>query len=309
MILSFDSSRLLRRWGTGLASLALLVVLAGCDGTASDPAGATAETAPPPAVAQALPGDLQLSTSQAASLSKRFGDADTLRAGDLWRLAGELQATLSEEQIRRLTAVPPSRPSMQERRQMRRTLRTMLRNELSDEQRTDLRALWTAHRETVSQLRAKFDAGTLSQAGYFDALKNQRQALRDDARAVLTADQRARLDTLREKGASFRTAHKEARQAVLNLTADQQAELRILLETTLLSVQQVVGDVRAGAIARSEARDALQPIREEARSAAQTILSPQQWELVQVYRGLRATARPSSERLGLTRLMEAGSRG
>jgi hypothetical protein len=180
-------------------------------------------------VAEGLPEDLQRTAAQSATLSTRFGEADTLRAGDLWRLAADLQDTL-----------------------------------------------------TGGQLRDNLEVGTLSQDEFFDRLRSQRQALRTDVRAVLPPDHRARLDALRGKGAQFRPEHKQARQEALNLTASQQAELRILLETTLLSVQSVVGDVREGDIDRSEAREALRPIREETRSAAQDILSDEQWELVQV---------------------------
>lgn len=299
----------LRRWAAGLWAVALLVVFTGCDSTPSNSSSATSETALPPAVAQVLPGDLQLNGAQSAALSKRFGDADTLRAGDLWRLAADLQETLSEEQLRRLTSVAPTRPSMQDRREIRRALRTALRNELSDEQRSDLRSIWTEHREAVAQLRDDLDTGALSQDAFFDALKSQRRAAREDAWAVLTPDQRARLDARRENGSQFRAERKQARQEALNLTPGQQEELRALLETTLLSVQSVVADVRDGTLPRSEAREKLRPIREEARSAAQDLLSDEQWELVQVYRGLLTTARQSSERPGVLDRLRSENHG
>jgi hypothetical protein len=305
MTLSVSSFRSGLQWAAGLWILTLLALLTGCDSTATDPAATTDEATPPPAVAEVLPGDLQLTAAQSATLSTRFGEADTLRAGDLWRLAADLQDTLTEEQLRRLTSVTSPPPSMRDRRQMRRALRTTLQDELSAEQRAEIRSLWTEHRETVSQLREDLEMGTLSQDGFFDRLQSHRQALREDIRAVLPPDHRARLDALREKVSQFRPEHKQARQEALNLTSSQQEELRALLETTLLSVQSIVGDVREGDIDRSETREALRPIREEARSAAQDILSDEQWELAQVYRGLLVTARQSSERRGILRRLRS----
>jgi hypothetical protein len=287
----------------GLLSLGALLVLTGCDASAPH----TDDATPPEALAQALPSDLELNADQASSLSARFGDRDSLRAGDLWRLAAVLQDTLSAEQIDRLTAAGAEVSLLPDRRRIRRALRARLRNALSTEQRDTLRTLWTDHRRAVHRLRTDFVDGGRTQDAFFEALRAQRQSFRNDVLALLPEDKRERLLARRERIAERREERRTARREALALTSDQRESFRALIQDTRAAAQAPLVQRYDGTLSQREFRNELRTLRNEARVEAQTILSDEQWELGRIHRGLLAILIASGERPWLYRVVHGGT--
>lgn len=233
---------LLRRVPVLLLGVGLL--LTGCD-TTSNAVQNTPET---PVEAEGL-SDAIASVSSAAALSNE--QSQTLQAlvnkyegmdrdpGQLWFLAADVHAELTNEQIQQL------KTQLQERRReglregnrpgrhgreghFRKRVRHALKGlDLTEAQTDELRSIRAEHRDELMALRQERRDGPFDEADA-ERWRTLRSEMRNAFREVLTEEQREQIETRREERKARRDSVHEARREALGLTDEQLAQLKEL---------------------------------------------------------------------------------
>ena len=175
--------------------------------------------------------------------------------------------------------------------------------ELTEDQRTQLAQLREQHREAVHEtmegIRAQVEAGDLTREEAREQARTAREARRDDLDEILTPEQLQRLDELRaarqerDDGERKRSGPRMGYRRhpgrghgpghlieALDLSGDQQAQLKALREQHRESVRETMDGIRAqveaGDLTREEARDQARAAREAHRDDLAQILTPEQ---------------------------------
>jgi Spy/CpxP family protein refolding chaperone len=263
-------------------------------------AAATAQTAPD---AARLAERLNVSEATAAAVHSALVGAER-QPGFLWGVAADLATELTAEQRAELIAGAAAargerRSAVRqrgegargERRQgagLSRAAAPMMRGvrSLTDEQRAELRAIAERHRPAMRELAEMRREGGADRAQLLERGRELRTAMRADMEAVLTAEQRAQLADgarqMRQRGtADARAQQQAAREAALNLTAEQRATM----EERRATMRQQQG-ARDG-----ERRQAMRQRGGEAQRDA--ILTEQQREVAQIHRALMRAMGPA----------------
>lgn len=272
----------------------------------------------PAASAQSVPDAAQLaerlnvSEATAASVHSALAGAER-QPGFLWDVAANLAADLSAEQRAELIAGAAAarsarQPALRQRGEQARAERRqgaarsrtpgvplIMRgvSSLTDEQRTELRAIAARHAPAMRELaEARRQEGADR-----DALRERAAALRTSMRAemeaVLTTEQRARLAertaTGRQRGTTdARAQHQGARDAALNLTEEQRAQLQ---QRRGQAQQERRAERVSGEQARGERRQAMRQRGGESQRDA--VLTEHQREVVQIHRALMRAMGPA----------------
>jgi Spy/CpxP family protein refolding chaperone len=137
--------------------------------------------------------------------------------------------------------------------------------DLDEDQRQAIADALARARAALADLRARWLAGEIGAAETVAEARAIRDALEAEIDAVLTPEQRAALD-----------ARRAAFQPGLDLTEEQRAEIRAIVDAWRVLVLETIADLRAGELTPREAALALAEGAREARAAVCGVLDPEQ---------------------------------
>lgn len=137
--------------------------------------------------------------------------------------------------------------------------------DLDDAQRQAIADALARARAALADLRGRWLAGEIGAEATVAEARAIGDALEAEIDAVLTPEQRAALDARR---AAFHPG--------LELTEDQRAEIRAIVDAWRVLVLETIADLRAGELTPREAALALAEGAREARAAVCGVLDPEQ---------------------------------
>ena len=137
--------------------------------------------------------------------------------------------------------------------------------DLDDAQQEAIADALARARAALADLRARWLAGEIGAEATVAEARAIRDALEAEIDAVLTPEQRAALDARR---AAFHRG--------LELTEEQRAEIRAIVDAWHVLVLETIADLRAGELTPREVATALAEGAREARAAVCGVLDPEQ---------------------------------
>ena len=291
------------------AGLALLVLpLTACDST-SPLRDAEPESPTLAAAVASLTERAALSSEGTAAVQAAFAahEAPDPTPGMLWHVAADLQDALRSEDRAALTERLDNprngqraahRGHSSRRMPPRRDSLASLVPDLMPAQQEALTDIRTRYREQFSALRTAHRAETGTPEATREALRTLRAEMQAEIDAVLTPAQRAAIEARKAERRQEMQERREARQArrtvartvaadVLGLTSTQQDALRALHESHRAESKALRSAMRAGA-SRNETAGAIRTLHTERLEALESILTPEQLEVVRIHRALVA---------------------
>ena len=303
----------------------MLTFLAACD-SSSAVGGIDASNASLDDTVALISLDLGFSAEESAALSASFAkfsdgdDASMKEPGFLWRVAAELQTTLTDEQKARLferleragnqrRQGGPNGGMMQQRRQgpggpggpgmgmgepQGPRANAIEQLGLSDEQKEAIAAIREAYKPQIEAVLAQRE--TLTRAEIKEQLDALHETIKAEIEGVLTDEQKAQLEELKAE-AELRRAEREAAQEavreeaklvmieVLGLTEAQVAawdELHASMESEREAIRELIesGATREDVQAQADAQ------REAHQAALASILDDTQYEITLIHQAL-----------------------
>jgi len=317
-----------KQWASRLGALAvMLTVLTACDSSSAvggiDAAGTSLDE-----TVSLIAMDLGFSADETAALSASFAkfgdgdDADAMREpGFLWRVAAELQATLTDDQkarlFERLERAGDMRRqggadggAMQQRRPGQggpggqqapgmggpdgQRGGGVTRLDLSDDQKEAIAAIREAYKPEIEAILTERE--NLTRAEIKEQLDALHETIRAEIEGVLTAEQLAQLEEWKaeaelrraERDAALEAAREQAKLVmieVLGLTDDQVAaleELRLAAEAEREAIRELI---ESGAD-REEIQAQAEAQREAHQEALASILDDTQFEVTLIHQAI-----------------------
>jgi len=305
--------------GRVLAAALMLTTLAACD--SSSAVGGIDGDGSLDATVASIAMDLGFSADETAALSAsfaKFGDGDDAAAmhepGFLWRVAAELQATLSDEQkarlFERLERASEQRRGGQGMQQRRPSFggqggpgmggqngprgNALKQLGLSDEQNAAIATIREAYKPQIEAILAQRE--TLTRAEIKEQLDALNEEIKTEVEGVLTDEQKAQLEELKAEG-ELRRAEREAAQEaareeaklvmieVLGLTDDQVNALEDLRASAEAERDAIRALIESGAD-RDEVKEQVDAQREAHREAMASILNNTQYEITLIHQAI-----------------------
>lgn len=274
--------------------------------------------------ASTLNDELGLTNDQYQTLRNTMARYEDREPGALWRVAADLQETLTDEQKERLLSFngpfggpnqgqgfrqgqrggphggPGSPgmgspgmggPGMRGQGMQQGPGAGALFDLLTDEQKAQIEELHTAFRAEVEPLHDALREGTLSREDFRTQVQALHEELKAAVEALLTDEQKAELERLREErmqGREERQAEAKAvRDDVLGLDAATSSMFDAAIEAHRDEVQALRGEVRGnGAIDREALHDAISELRAAYVASLGDFLDAVQLEIVQIHGAL-----------------------
>ena len=261
-----------------------------------------------------LTGDQQ---AQVAALFSRYGDDTDREPGLLWYVAADLQQRLTDEQKQRLfdrAAAGPGEglghgtgqglrhgPGGFTGQQMNGPSGSHqgfgqqrqgggfgpLDQILTDEQKEQAQAIRESVRAEMESLKAAVDAGELTADEARERLQEIRESVREQIEALLTDDQKAQIEALREERAAEREARRQeadnVRNEVLGLTDDQIEAFDAINEVHRTAAEEIRDQVRNADLAREDAHEAMLTLRDQRTEQLAEIVDDTQLEIVRIH--------------------------
>ena len=309
--------------GRVLAAALMLTTLAACD--SSSAVGGIDGDGSLDATVASIAMDLGFSADETAALSAsfaKFGDGDDAAAmhepGFLWRVAAEMQATLTDEQkarlFERLERAGEQRrggQGMQQRRpgaggqggpgmggQNGPRGNALEQLGLSDEQKAAIADIRESYKPQIEAILARRE--TLTRAEIKEQLDALHEQIKSEVEGVLTDEQKAQLEELKaeaEARMAENRAEREARQAeareaaklvmieVLGLTDDQVNALEDLRAEAETHREAIRALIESGTD-RDEVKAQANAQREAHREAMASILDDTQYEITLIHQAI-----------------------
>ena len=247
--------------------------------------------------------------------------------GSLWQKAAELQKTLSAEEKARLLSRadapygggPGDRPDGPPREGMRGMgpkgmgPKGMgpLEKILTAEQKTRVEAIQSTYKAKFEALASSRGNGTITEEQFREQARPLHEAMKREIDAVLTAGQKAQLDTMRTEGrggrghggpggekgmgdkpfgprtpadaAAHETAEREAMATALGLSDAQKSSVEKLFAAHRTEAGALMEKLKADGVDREAARTQMQALREKHMAALAAVLNATQMEIVKIH--------------------------
>lgn len=313
-----------KTWMAALALVATAITLSACDTTnATTSSTPELDNSEMTEMLTTLSQELNLSQAATQDLAVAMAkyQGNTREPGLLWRIAADMQSSLTAEQKARLFELAEQRRQrFEDRRQgnnaqgrpgfqrggqrgqrgarfgqgrgQRNANAPLI--ELTDEQKEQMQAIRQSYKPQLDSLRASRRAGDLTPADFREQIQALRDAMQAERDAILTAEQKATLDAARaerqtqrdERQATReanRAAAKEVRNEVLNLTDEQIATWDALTESHRTAMTSLREQVQSGALTRDVVRETMQAMRTAQKETLGDLLTDEQYEIVQIH--------------------------
>ncbi|GAB5519126.1 MAG: hypothetical protein RhofKO_13770 [Rhodothermales bacterium] len=258
--------------------------------------------------------ELSLSTTQATDLQRSIiNNGDRGEPGYLWRVAAEMQASLTDEQRERLLEKAANgfqRDGNRQGGQMSGDRRGgdqdrpgfvgpqgdrrgggILDSLLTDEQKETIQGIRESYKEQIKALVEQKRDETITAEEFSTQMTALHDAMKAEIEAVLTAEQIAALEEAKAAAEAAREEWKAANEAVmievLGLTDDQLAALEALRTDQQTAREALRAEVEAGTLTQDEAREQLGELRASGNETLQGILDATQYEVWLVHEMLQ----------------------
>ncbi len=260
-------------------------------------------------LASILVSDLGLTTSEQAqfvSLIASYGDGARGEPGFRWRLAADLQDQLTAEQKQRLfdkaatgAAQGPGhgfrrgqggafQPGTQWQGPRQHGFRGAggLESILTEEQIEQVEAIRESARGELESIRAAVQAGEMTPDEAREQVDAIRESVRTQIEALLTDEQKAELEALRQERQAEREQRQEeaktVRDEVLGLSSEEADAFDAIVDGIRTSAQELREQVRNQELTREEAHSAMTSLREDKYAQLSSILDETQLEIVKI---------------------------
>jgi Spy/CpxP family protein refolding chaperone len=302
--------------------------LTACDSASPDSDAGATLTEPGGELTAVLVSDLGLTGDQQSQVSALFGrhmHGDQPEPGFLWYVAADLQERLTEQQKQRLferASAGPGEGSVQGFRQgFRQEFGQRFGSDfgqqfgdpsgmrqgfghhggrhggfgplveiLTDEQQKQATTIRESVRTELEAIKSAVDAGDMTREEAREKIAEIHESVRAQIEALLTDEQRAQLEVLREERQAEREGRREAdthvRNEVLGLAAEQIEAFDAIAEANRAAAEQIREQLRNQELTREEAHAALLSLRNERYEPLDDILDETQLEIVQIHDAL-----------------------
>ena len=263
-----------------------------------------------------LENDLNLSDKSARNLRSalgrhgRGGERDR-EPGFLWKLAAELQQTLTEEEknniFARLEEVKEKGKDREKDADKGRGKKDggalrVIYSVLTDDQKPQFDAIMEEFRSGMDAIFASIKAGEMTREEAKAEIESMEETMKSAIDALLTDDQKAQLEQMRADRNAEKKAYMESvRQAkieALGLTDDQITAIEAARAETKAAMEALKAQVESEDQTKEEAREAAKAIFEANKTAMDAIFTATQIEIIKIHKYLEMRWRHNKERGG-----------
>jgi coenzyme F420-reducing hydrogenase delta subunit len=263
-----------------------------------------------------LENDLNLSDKSARNLRSalgrhgRGGERDR-EPGFLWKLAAELQQTLTEEEknniFTKLEEVKEKgkdrgKDADKDRGKKDGGALRVIYSVLTDDQKPQFDAIMEAFRTGMDAIFASIKAGEMTREEAKAEIESMEETMKSAIDALLTDDQKAQLEQMRADRNAEKKAYMESvRQAkieALGLTDDQITAIEAARAETKAAMEALKAQVESEDQTKEEAREAAKAIFEANKTAMDAIFTATQIEIIKIHKYLEMRWRHNKERGG-----------
>ena len=263
-----------------------------------------------------LVNDLNLSDKSARNLRSalgrhgRGGERDR-EPGFLWKLAAELQQTLTEEEknniFARLEEVKEKgkdrgKDAGKDRGKKDGGALRVIYSVLADDQKPQFDAIMKEFRTGMDAIFSSIKAGEMTREEAKTEIESMEETMKSAIDALLTDDQKTQLEQLRadrkaEKKAYMEAVH-QAKIEALGLTVDQIAAIETARAETKAAMEALKAQVESENLTKEEAREAAKAIFEANKTTMDAIFTATQIEIIKIHKYLEMRWRHNKERGG-----------
>ncbi len=263
-----------------------------------------------------LENDLNLSEKSARNLRSalgrhgRGGERDR-EPGFLWKLAAELQQTLTEEEknniFTKLEEVKEKgkdrgKDADKDRGKKDGGALRVIYSVLTDDQKPQFDAIMEEFRSGMDAIFASIKAGEMTREEAKAEIESMEETMKSAIDALLTDDQKAQLEQMRADRNAEKKAYMESvRQAkieALGLTDDQITAIEAARAETKAAMEALKAQVESEDQTKEEAREAAKAIFEANKTAMDAIFTATQIEIIKIHKYLEMRWRHNKERGG-----------
>jgi len=263
-----------------------------------------------------LVNDLNLSDKSARNLRSalgrhgRGGERDR-EPGFLWKLAAELQQTLTEEEknniFARLEEVKEKgkdrgKDAGKDRGKKDGGALRVIYSVLADDQKPQFDAIMKEFRTGMDAIFSSIKAGEMTREEAKAEIESMEETMKSAIDALLTDDQKTQLEQMRadrkaEKKAYMEAVH-QAKIEALGLTVDQIAAIETARAETKAAMEALKAQVESEDLTKEEAREAAKAIFEANKTTMDAIFTATQIEIIKIHKYLEMRWRHNKERGG-----------
>ena len=263
-----------------------------------------------------LVNDLNLSDKSARNLRSalgrhgRGGERDR-EPGFLWKLAAELQQTLTEEEknniFARLEEVKEKgkdrgKDAGKDRGKKDGGALRVIYSVLADDQKPQFDAIMKEFRTGMDAIFSSIKAGEMTREEAKTEIESMEETMKSAIDALLTDDQKTQLEQMRadrkaEKKAYMEAVH-QAKIEALGLTVDQIAAIETARAETKAAMEALKAQVESEDLTKEEAREATKAIFEANKTTMDAIFTATQIEIIKIHKYLEMRWRHNKERGG-----------
>mgnify|MGYP001440245596 CR=1 FL=1 len=263
-----------------------------------------------------LVNDLNLSDKSARNLRSalgrhgRGGERDR-EPGFLWKLAAELQQTLTEEEknniFARLEEVKEKgkdrgKDAGKDRGKKDGGALRVIYSVLADDQKPQFDAIMKEFRTGMDAIFSSIKAGEMTREEAKAEIESMEETMKSAIDALLTDDQKTQLEQMRaDRKAEKKTYMEAVRQArieALGLTDDQIAAIEAARAETKAAMEALKAQVESEDLTKEEAREAAKAIFESNKTTMDAIFTATQIEIIKIHKYLEMRWRHNKERGG-----------
>ena len=263
-----------------------------------------------------LENDLNLSDKSARNLRSalgrhgRGGERDR-EPGFLWKLAAELQQTLTEEEknniFARLEEVKEKGKDREKDADKGRGKKDggalrVIYSVLTDDQKPQFDAIMEEFRSGMDAIFASIKAGEMTREEAKAEIESMEETMKSAIDALLTDDQKAQLEQMRADRNAEKKAYmvsvRQAKIEALGLTDDQITAIEAARAETKAAMEALKAQVESEDQTKEEAREAAKAIFEANKTAMDAIFTATQIEIIKIHKYLEMRWRHNKERGG-----------
>ncbi len=252
-----------------------------------------------------LESDLSLSGKSTKNLRSALGrhgnggerDRDP---GFLWKVAAELQQTLTDKEKNRIFAkLEEAKEKGKDKGEGRDkdsdtgwgekdggALRAVY-SVLTEDQRVEFDAIMEKFRASMNVLMASISSGEMTREEAKAEIDSLEEAMKAAIDALLTDDQKAQLEQMKAdrkaKMEAYMEAVRQAKIEALGLTDDQIAAIEAARAEMKAAMEALEAQVESGELTKEEAHEAAKVIFEANKAAMEKILTATQLEIIKIH--------------------------
>ena len=271
-----------------------------------------------------LVNDLNLSDKSARNLRSALGrhgrsSERDREPGFLWKLAAELQQTLTEEEknniFARLEEVKEKgkdrgkdagkgrgESAGKDRGKKDGGALRVIYSVLADDQKPQFDAIMKEFRTGMDAIFSSIKAGEMTREEAKAEIESMEETMKSAIDALLTDEQKTQLEQMRadrkaEKKAYMEAVH-QAKIEALGLTVDQIAAIETARAETKATMEALKAQVESENLTKEEAREAAKAIFEANKTTMDAIFTATQIEIIKIHKYLEIRWRHNKERGG-----------